>query len=71
MDATVRLLPKLCFFLVAIFSVLMDSILVNVRDVSYTPSEVVSKRDGERLPELVLLHRQGKCPFSVYYLEKE
>lgn len=70
MDATVRLLPKLCFFLVAIFSMLMDSILVNVRDVSYTPSEV-SKRDGERLPELVLLHRQGKCPFSVYYLEKE
>lgn len=70
MDATVRLLPKLCFFLVVVLSVLMDSTLVNVRDVSYTPSEV-SKRDGERLPELVLLHRQGKCLFSVYYLEKE
>lgn len=70
MDATVRLLPKLCFFLVAVLSVLMDSTLVNVRDVSCTPSEV-SKRDGERLPELVLLHRQGKCLFSVYYLEKE
>lgn len=69
MDAAVRLLPKRCF-LVAILSMLMGSTLVNVRDVSYTPSEV-SKRDGERLPELVLLHRQGKCLFSVYYLEKE
>lgn len=34
----------------------MDSTLVNVRDVSYTPSEV-SMRDGKKLPEFVLLHR--------------